>query len=236
MRQYDRVLIKFSGEFLSQDHTTIHRNSLDYLATDISSLNQQGVRLGIVVGAGNFIRGAASTFSRVTGDQMGMLATMINALALCDVLQQAGTKAIILSAKAVEGILIGYSRTEALTHLQSGYVVIFAGGTGHPFLTTDSAASLRALEMNAQLMIKATKVNGIYSADPMKDTTAQHYAQISYDDAIVKQLHVMDMMALALCRDNRLPIRVASLEKKGTLQRIINGENEGSLISHREVK
>ena len=203
------------------------------LATEIKELCVAGVQVGLVIGGGNILRGAeqaAEGLNRVTGDQMGMLATVINALAMQDSLEFLGQPVRVMSALQINQVCENYIRRRAVRHLEKGRVVIFAAGTGNPFFTTDSAASLRAIEINAQLMIKATKVKGVYSSDPEKVADATFYAKLTYDEALDQRLSVMDTTALVLCRDNNLPMRVMNIFESGAVMRLMQGEEIGSLI------
>ncbi len=229
-----RILLKLSGEALmsssggSIDPKIIHR-----LATEIKELCDLGVEVGLVIGGGNIFRGAESVgdgLNRVTGDQMGMLATVINALGMQDALEHLGQPVRVMSAIKINQVCEDYIRRRAVRHLEKGRVVIFAAGTGNPFFTTDSAASLRAIEIDAQLMIKATKVQGVYSADPNKDPNAKFYARLTYDEALDQRLNVMDTTALVLCRDNNMPMRVMNIFEQGAVMKLMTGQNIGSLI------
>jgi uridylate kinase len=189
--------------------------------------------VGLVIGGGNIVRGAETAgdgLNRVTGDQMGMLATVINALAMQDALEHLGQPVRVMSAIKINQVCEDYIRRRAVRHLEKGRVVIFAAGTGNPFFTTDSAASLRAIEIDAQLMIKATKVQGVYSADPNKDSNAKFYASLTYDEALDQRLNVMDTTALVLCRDNNMPMRVMNIFEQGAVMKLMTGQNIGSLI------
>ena len=204
------------------------------IATEVQELNKAKVAVAIVIGGGNIFRGAglaAAGMDRVTADHMGMLATIMNALALQDALEQAGLYARVMSAIKINEICEDYIRRRAIRHLEKGRVVIFAAGTGNPFFTTDSAASLRAVEINADLLIKATKVNGVYSEDPLKNITADRYEHLSYDEVIERKLEVMDATAVVLCRENNMPLRVLDMSRPGALIRAVRGENEGTLVS-----
>lgn len=232
--RYKRILLKLSGEALMGgqgsgiDPQTIHR-----LAIEINELCSMGVQIGLVVGGGNIIRGsekAAEGLDRVTGDYMGMLATVLNALALQDALEHLGQPVRVMSALKINQVCEDYIRRRAIRHLEKGRVVIFAAGTGNPFFTTDSAASLRAIEINADLLIKATKVDGVYSADPMKNPDARFYSQLTYDEALDQRLSVMDATALVLCRDHDMPLRVMNVFEPGAIMRLVQGEVIGSLI------
>lgn len=232
--KYRRILLKLSGEALMGDGDYgIDPNIINGLAREIIAVQQAGAEVGVVIGGGNIFRGAglaAGGMDRVTGDHMGMLATVINALAMQDALEKHGVNARVMSAIKINQICEDYIRRRAVRHLEKGRIAIFAAGTGNPFFTTDSAAALRATEINAELLLKATKVDGIYSADPQKDPAATRYSQISFDEAIAKRLQVMDATAFALCRDQKLPIRVFSIVKPGALRSVILGEDEGTLV------
>lgn len=206
---------------------------LSRLAAEIKELSDFGVEVGLVVGGGNILRGgekAAQGLDRVTGDQMGMLATVINALAMQDALEHQGAQARVMSALKINQVCEDYIRRRAIRHLEKGRIVIFAAGTGNPFFTTDSAASLRAIEIDAQLMIKATKVDGVYSADPAKVKDAVFYPRLTYDEALDQRLNVMDTTALVLCRDHDMPMRVMNIFEQGAVMRLMRGEEIGSLI------
>jgi len=230
-----RVLIKLSGEALmGDDDYGINPGVMQNVAEEIKSLIDAGIQVAIVIGGGNIFRGAglaASGMNRVSGDQMGMLATVINALAIQDKLEQNGLFARVMSAIKIYEICEDYICRRAIRHLEKGRVVIFAAGTGNPFFTTDSAASLRAIEIKADLMIKATKVDGVYSADPVKEVNAVRYDELSYDEVLEKKLAVMDATAAVLCRDNKMPLRVVNMTEKGSVLRAALGENEGTLVS-----
>jgi uridylate kinase len=203
------------------------------MVTEIAKVVHLGVKLAIVIGGGNIFRGVAggaAGMDRATADYMGMLATMMNSLALQDALRQKGVEARVMSALRMDQVVEPYIRPRAIRHMNEGKVVIFAAGTGNPFFTTDTAAALRGAEMGVDIVLKATKVDGIYSSDPNKDPTAVLYDTISFDEAIVKNLQVMDATAFALCRDRQLPIKVFSIFKQGSLLRVVNGEPEGTLV------
>ena len=206
---------------------------LIYLAQEIESITSKGIELGIVIGGGNIFRGeglAQSGIDRVTGDQMGMLATIINALAIQDALERQGMYARVMSALKVNEVCEDYIRRRAIRHLEKGRIAIFAAGTGNPYFTTDSAASLRAVEIEADLLIKATRVNGVFSDDPLENPDSKHYKDISYDDFISMGLRVMDTTSVVMCKENNLPVRVYDMALKGALLDIIEGKNIGSLI------
>ena len=231
---YRRILLKLSGEALmGEDAFGINRAVLARIVADIRAVLATGVELALVVGGGNFFRGVsvgAEGMDRAQADYMGMLATVMNALALQDALEKNAVPTAILSGLAVTGVVEAYSRRAALAHLSAGRVVIFAAGTGNPFFTTDTAASLRGLEIGADLVLKATKVDGVYDRDPVKHKDAVRYERVTYDEALTKRLGVMDATALALCREQNLPLRVFNINKPGSLLRIVLGENEGTLV------
>lgn len=231
----ERVLVKLSGEALmGNDNYGINPDVIQYVAEEIKTLVSAGIQVAIVVGGGNIFRGAglaAKGMDRITGDHMGMLATVINALALQDKLEQNGMFARVMSAIRINEICEDYIRRRAIRHLEKKRVVIFASGTGNPFFTTDSAASLRAIEINADLMIKATKVDGVYSADPAHDPDAIRYDHLKYDEVIERKLNVMDATAVVLCRDNHMPLRVLDMTCHGSMLRAAQGKNEGTLVS-----
>lgn len=235
---YKRVLIKFSGEALMGDQEFgIDPAIVKRVSVELKELIQFGVEVGVVVGGGNIFRGvslAAEGMQRVTADQMGMLATIINALAMQDALENEGLQVRVMSALSAPEICEDYVRRRAVRHLEKGRIVIFAAGTGNPFFTTDSAASLRGVEIDANLVLKATKVDGVYSSDPLKNSSATRYAQLSYDEVLQKNLKVMDHTAIILCRDHNMPLRVYDMNKAGALMRIIQGENEGTLVQRGE--
>jgi uridylate kinase len=231
---YKRVLLKLSGESLLGTKTFgVDRDFADYLAGEIKEVHDMGLQIAAVVGGGNIFRGVsdnAQGMDRVSADHMGMLATVINALALQDAMNHAGLVARVQSALNIEPVCEPYIRGKAIRYLEEGKVVIFAAGTGNPFFTTDTAAALRGREVEAQIVLKATKVDGVYTADPRKDSTATRYSKISFDEAITKNLQVMDATAFALCRDQKLPIKVFSIFKPGALRRVVLGEDEGTLV------
>ncbi len=233
--KYRRILLKMSGEALLGDEGYgIGAGTLETVAGNLVELTDTAVQVALVIGGGNIFRGAglaAAGMERVTGDQIGMLATLINALALQDALESKGAYARVMSAIRVNELCEDYLRRRAIRHLEKGRIVIFAAGTGNPFFTTDSAASLRAIEIGADLLIKATKVDGIYSADPMKDSNAERYARLSYDQVLDHRLAVMDATAIVLCRDNGMPLRVIDMNKEGALMRAVMGEDEGTLVT-----
>jgi uridylate kinase len=232
---YQRILLKVSGEaLLGELDYGIDPKVSSRIAREVAAVVDAGVQIGIVIGGGNIFRGkglAASGIDRITGDHMGMLATVMNALGLQDALERAGVTTRVMSAISVREVCEDYIRRRAIRHLEKGRAVIFAAGTGNPFFTTDTAASLRAIEIGADLMIKATKVDGIYSADPKKDSSAVRYEKIGYDEVIERKLEVMDTNAIVLCRDQSMPIRIIDLNQPGELQRLIQGEEVGTLVS-----
>ena len=200
---------------------------------DVSEVAKLGIEVAIVIGGGNIFRGVApgaQGMDRATADYMGMLATVMNSLALADAMRQAGMTARVMSAIGIEQVVEPYVRPKALQYLEEGKIVVFAAGTGNPFFTTDTAAALRGAEIGAEVVLKATKVDGVYSSDPKKDPSATRYATISFDEAIAKHLQVMDATAFALCRDQKLPIRVFSITKPGAFKRVVLGEDEGTLV------
>ena len=233
--KFKRILLKLSGEALMGDSQSgIDPVVLKRIAGEIKELSAAGAQLAIVIGAGNYFRGsglAASGIERVTADHMGMLATIINSLALQDALEQMGLYARVMSAIKINQICEDYIRRRAVRHLEKGRIVIFAAGTGNPFFTTDTAASLRAVEINADLLIKATKVDGVYSADPVRDKNAVRYEKLAYDEVIERKLAVMDTTAVVLCRENNMPLRVLDMMKPGALMRVARGKDEGTLVN-----
>lgn len=235
MIAYRRILLKISGEALQGGKNTvaIDAPTVDRIASELASLNQMGIQIGVVIGAGNFFRGAtlsALGIDRVTADQMGMVSTVVNALALRDALEKNGITTTIMSAIPMSGIVDHYDRRRAIHHLEEKRMLIFAGGTGNPLVTTDSAASLRSIEIQADILLKATNVDGIYSEDPQKNPNAQFYSHLTYQEALQKELGVMDLTAFCQCRDNQMPIRVFNIYKPDALRRIIAGEAEGTLV------
>ncbi|WP_417508888.1 UMP kinase [Methylophaga sp.] len=231
---FKRVLLKLSGEALMGDaEYGIQPEVISRFAKEISELSAQGVQLGVVIGGGNIFRGAglaASGMDRVSADHMGMLATVMNALALQDALERNGTFCRVMSAIRIHEVCEDYLRRRAIRHLEKGRVVIFAAGTGNPFFTTDSAASLRAVEIGAELMLKATQVDGVYNADPNKDPNAIRYDELSYDEVINNRLAVMDTTAVVMCQEQKIPLRVFDVHKEGNLTKIIYGEEVGTLV------
>lgn len=231
---YKRVLLKLSGEALMGDDAYgINRATIGAMVADIAAVSRMGVELAVVIGGGNIFRGVApgtEGMDRATADYMGMLATIINALALQDAMRVAGIDARVQTALRMDQVAEPYIRPKAMRHLEEGRVVIFAAGTGNPFFTTDTAAALRGAEIGAEIVLKATKVDGVYSSDPKKNPDAKRYSTISFDEAIGQHLQVMDATAFALCRDQHLPIKVFSIVKPGALMRIIEGADEGTLV------
>ena len=234
MPAYKRFILKLSGEALMGDDAFgINPTTIDAMVRDIAEVVQSGVQIAIVIGGGNIFRGVAggaAGMDRATADYMGMLATMMNSLALQDALRQKNVEARVQSALRMDQVVEPYIRPRAIRHMEEGKVVIFAAGTGNPFFTTDTAAALRGAEMNVEVVLKATKVDGIYTSDPKKDPSATRYDTISFDEAIIKNLQVMDATAFALCRDRKLPIKVFSILKPGALKRVVMGEAEGTLV------
>ena len=232
--KYKRILIKLSGEALMGDDSYgINRAVIDRIVSEIGDVTQLGVEVAVVVGGGNIFRGVAPAsegMDRATADYMGMLATVMNALALQDAMRRAGLIARVQSALTLQQVAEPYIRGKALRYLEEGKVVIFGAGTGNPFFTTDTAAALRASEMGAQVVLKATKVDGVYTADPKTNPEATRYDRLSFDEAISKNLKVMDATALALCRDQKMPLCVFSIFKHGALKRVVLGEDEGTLV------
>ncbi len=231
---YKRILLKLSGEALQgEDAFGIQPEKLAQVSTEIARVTQLGVQVALVVGAGNFMRGAGfcdTELDRVTADQMGMLATIMNALALRDALDRKSVAVKVMSALAVPGVADCYNRRHALEALQQGHVVIFAGGTGNPLVTTDSAAALRGIEIKADLLIKATKVDGVFSADPVKNPKADYYLTLTYDQVIQRRLGVMDLNAILLCQEHGLPLRVLNMNKPDALLHTVLGEAVGTLV------
>ena len=234
MPAYKKVLLKLSGEALMGDDSYgINPGTIDAMVADVAEVVQIGIQLAIVIGGGNIFRGVAggaAGMDRATADYMGMLATMMNALALQDALRQKGVEARVQSALRMDQVVEPYIRPKAIRHMEEGKVVIFAAGTGNPFFTTDTAAALRGAEMGVEVVLKATKVDGIYTSDPKKDPTATRYDTITFDEAIIKNLQIMDATAFALCRDRKLPIKVFSILKPGALKRVVMGYSEGTLV------
>jgi uridylate kinase len=232
--RYKRVLLKLSGEALMGEHDFgIDPKVLDRMALEIGALIGIGVQVGLVIGGGNLFRGAALSaagMDRVTGDHMGMLATVMNGLAMRDALERSNIRTRVMSAIPMSGIVEHYDRRRAVRDLKDGDVVIFCAGTGNPFFTTDSAACLRGIEIEADAVLKATKVDGVYSADPHLDSSAEKYDHLTYDEVLDKKLGVMDLTAICLARDHHMPLRVFDMNRAGALIRIVTGEKEGTLI------
>jgi len=232
--KYKRILLKLSGEALMGDDAYgINRQTIEAIVQEIAAVARMGVEIGVVIGGGNIFRGlapGAAGMDRATADYMGMLATVMNALALQDAMRRAGLDCRVQSALNIEQVVEPYIRGKAIRYLEEGKVVVFAAGTGNPFFTTDTAAALRASEVGAEIVLKATKVDGVYTADPRKDPAARRYDRLTFDEAIQRNLKVMDATALTLCRDQKLPVTVFSIFKKHALQRVVTGENEGTLV------
>jgi uridylate kinase len=233
---YSRILVKLSGEALmgSGDYG-IEPAVIKRIGGELQAIREMGVQLAVVIGGGNIFRGAGlarAGMDRVTGDHMGMLATVMNSLAMQDAVEALGLHARVMSAIRINEVCEEYIRRRAVRHLEKGRVCILAAGTGNPFFTTDTAASLRAIEINADLLLKATKVNGIYSDDPMKNPAATRYARLTFDKVLMDRLNVMDATAIVMCRDNNLPLRVFDLTKPGELLRIVRGEEVGTLVTN----
>jgi uridylate kinase len=232
--RYRRILLKLSGEALAGGGDGgIDSKTLERVASEVAELVRDGVEIGLVIGGGNIFRGSelvASGLDRVTGDQMGMLATVINALALQSALDRAGCVARVLSAFQIGTVTEPFDHRSAKAHLAAGRVAIFAAGTGNPFFTTDSAASLRAIEIDADVLIKATKVDGVFAADPVEQPDAEHYPELTYDEVITRRLAVMDTTAVVLCRDHNLPLRVMNINRPGALHAAVRGDAIGTLV------
>ncbi|MFT7288428.1 MAG: uridylate kinase [Halieaceae bacterium] len=233
-KKYKRILLKLSGEALTgSERFGIDPRILDQMALEIGQLVGIGVQVGLVVGGGNLFRGAAlqaAGLDRVTGDHMGMLATVMNALAMRDALERSNIATQVMSSIPMSGVVDHYDRRKAMRALSNGDVVIFCAGTGNPFFTTDSAACLRGIEVDAEVVLKATKVDGVYSADPMKHPDAEKYDRLTYDEVLDRKLEVMDLTAICLARDHRMPLRVFEMEKVGALLNIVRGGDDGTLI------
>ncbi len=231
---YKRILVKLSGEALmGEDSYGINRETIERIVAEIAEVSRMGVEVSVVIGGGNIFRGVApgaAHMDRATADYMGMLATVMNALALQDAMRQIGLNSRVQSALNIDQVVEPYIRGKAMRYLEEGKVVIFAGGTGNPFFTTDTAAALRGMEMNVELVLKATKVEGVYTADPKKDSAATRFQSLTFDEAIVRNLQVMDATALTLCRDQKLPINVFSIFKTGALKRVVFGMDEGTTV------
>ncbi len=234
--RYARILVKLSGEALMGDSDYgIDPLMLKRVAGELVEITGMGAQVAVVIGGGNIFRGAGlarAGMDRVTADQMGMLATVMNSLAMQDAIESLGAYARVMSAIRINEVAEDYVRRRAIRHLEKGRIVIFAAGIGNPFFTTDTAASLRAIEIGAELLLKATKVNGVYSDDPMRNPAAQRYQRLSFDRVLDDRLAVMDATAIVLCRDNRLPLRVFNLSNSGDLPRVVRGEDVGTLVTH----
>lgn len=234
MPAYKRILLKLSGEALMGDDAFgINRATIVRMVEEVAEVTRMGVQVAVVIGGGNIFRGVAGGsvgMDRATADYMGMLATVMNALALADAMDKAGLTARVMSAIGIDQVVEPYVRPKALQYLEEGKVVIFAAGTGNPFFTTDTAAALRGAEMGVEVVLKATKVDGVYTADPKLDPSATRYASISFDEAMAKNLQVMDATAFALCRDQKLPVKVFSIFKPGALRSVVLGADEGTLV------
>ncbi|WP_347839532.1 UMP kinase [uncultured Draconibacterium sp.] len=234
MAKFKRILLKLSGESLMGDQQYgIDQNRLSDYAEEIATLVKSGIQVGIVIGGGNIFRGlsgAAKGFDRVKGDQMGMLATVINSLALNSALISQGVKSKVLTAICMEPVGEYYSKDKAVEALANGEVVIISGGTGNPYFTTDTASALRGIEIEADVMLKGTRVDGIYTADPEKDSSATKFSKISFDEIYKRNLRIMDLTATTLCKENNLPIYVFNMDQKGNLQRVMSGEEIGTLV------
>ena len=237
-KKYKRILLKLSGEeLMGEEGFGIDPKVLDRMALEIGQLVGIGVQVGLVIGGGNLFRGAAlnqAGMDRVTGDHMGMLATVMNALAMRDALERTNISSHVMSAIPMSGVVEHYDRRRAIRYLKDGDVVIFAAGTGNPFFTTDSAACLRGIEIEADVVLKATKVDGVYTADPMLDPTAELYDHLTYDEVLDKKLGVMDLTAICLCREHNMPLRVFRMSKQGALLNLVVGGDEGTLIEEGE--
>lgn len=231
---YKRILLKLSGESLmGESNYGIDTNRLNEYATQIKEILDMGVEVGVVIGGGNIFRGLQGVnkgFDRVKGDQMGMLATIINSIALQSALESIGAKAKVLTSIRMEPVGDFYSKARAVEKMKKGTCVILAGGTGNPFFTTDTASALRAVEVEADVLLKGTRVDGVYTADPEKDPKAVKYDEVTFDEAYRKELHIMDLTAFTLCSENNMPVLVFDMNKKGNLKRIISGEKIGTLV------
>jgi len=233
--RYSRILVKLSGEaLLGNGDYGIDPAVLKRIAGELQEIIQMGVQVAVVIGGGNIFRGAGlarAGMDRVAADHMGMLATVMNSLAMQDALESLGMYARVMSAIRINEVCEDYIRRRAVRHLEKGRVVIFAAGTGNPFFTTDTAAALRAIEINADILLKATKVNGVYSDDPLRNPSAVRYARLSFDKVLSDKLNVMDATAIVMCRDNHLPLRVFNLNNSGDLTRIVRGEDVGTSVT-----
>ncbi len=233
--KYKRILLKLSGESLMGDSEYgINSKMLTQYANEIDAIVKKGIEIAVVIGGGNIYRGIQSEgagFDRVQGDYMGMLATIINGMALQSALESLEIQTRLLTAIRMEQVAEPYIRRKAMRHLQKGRVIIFGGGTGNPYFTTDTAAALRAIEIEADVILKGTRVDGIYTADPEKDTSATKYDSITFDEVLRKKLSIMDLTALTLCQENNLPIKVFNMNKKGNLEKVCNGDKVGTLVN-----
>jgi len=231
---HKRILLKLSGEALmGDDQFGINRATIERIVEEVAEVTRLGVEVAVVIGGGNIFRGVAGGavgMDRATADYMGMLATVMNSLALADAMNKVGLTARVMSAIGIDQVVEPYVRPKALQYLEEGKVVVFAAGTGNPFFTTDTAAALRGAEIGAEMVLKATKVDGVYTADPKKDPSARRYSELSFDEAMAQNLGIMDATAFALCRDQKLPIKVFSIFKNGALKRVVLGEDEGTLV------
>ena len=231
---HKRILLKLSGEALmGEDAFGINRHTIVRMVQEVVEITRLGVQVAVVIGGGNIFRGVAGGaegMDRATADYMGMLATVMNSLALADAMNKQGVTARVMSAIDIQQVVEPYVRPKALQYLEEGKVVVFAAGTGNPFFTTDTAAALRGAEIGAEIVLKATKVDGVYTADPKKDPSATRYDKLTFDEAISRSLGIMDATAFALCRDQKLPIKVFSIFKPGALKRVVLGEDEGTLV------
>jgi len=236
MAEYKRILLKLSGEALmGEDAYGINRATIVRIVREVQEVTQLGCEVAVVIGGGNIFRGVAGGsvgMDRATADYMGMLATVMNALAMQDAIESLGGNARVQSAVRINQVCEDYIRRRAMRHLEKGRVVIFAAGTGNPFFTTDSAAALRAIEINADVLLKATKVNGIYDSDPMKNPDAKRYATLTYDKVLQDRLNVMDATAIVMCRDNRMPLQVFNLNNTGDLPRVVRGDDIGTVVTN----
>ncbi|HXY97288.1 MAG TPA: UMP kinase [Steroidobacteraceae bacterium] len=234
--RYTRILVKLSGEaLLGEGDYGIDPTVLKRIAGELQDIAQMGVQLAVVIGGGNIFRGAGlarAGMDRVAADHMGMLATVMNSLALQDALESLGLHARVMSAIRINEVCEDYIRRRAVRHLEKGRIAVFAAGTGNPFFTTDTAAALRAIEINADVLLKATKVNGVYSDDPVRNPSAVRYARLTFDKVLTDKLNVMDATAIVMCRDNRLPLRVFNLNNPGDLTRIVRGEDVGTVVTN----
>jgi uridylate kinase len=230
---YKRVLLKLSGEvFAGNNGSGVDFDAVIYYARQLKDIVTDGVQLGVVIGGGNFWRGRTAPFmDRATADQMGMMATIMNSLVLRDALRQEGVTAVVHASIEVKGVAEAFDRIKAINHLEEGRVMIFAGGTGSPFFTTDTAAALKGLETKSDLLIKGTKVDGVYDKDPVKHKDARFFPELTYAEVLERNLQVMDLTAISLCRENDLPILVCNITAPGTLKKVLKGEKTGTLVT-----